>query len=482
MDNIENLYEELMKNYKIITENSMEYIWVLDLNTLKFTYISPSIEKFRKIDLDLAINDSIKDIFTKESFRRFKNLVIKKAEKYLVEGDNGKNSTNIYEFEILSLSDEIIQVELYTKFIFNPEKNSVDIIGVFHNITKMKNLITKKNMELEDRSNEIKRLLKYEKELSRVMITLTKQNEMLKNMATKDELTGIFNRHYFDEIIPVAMERNDRYHEPLSMILFDIDHFKKVNDTWGHSVGDEVLIKISKTVKNNIRKPDTLIRWGGEEFTILLPQTNVGGAANVAEKLRSLLESIIHPHAGKVTSSFAVAERYLGESFELWFDRLDNALYDAKKKGRNCVTIVDNAYFHSIPFTKIKWKNTWNSGDYILDRQRRYVIELANSLVDSAVVETFSAETEKKLNSLTNHLNYHFFYEERILSEVKYPYIEEQKIYHEEIRKKMELITTSFFDGMIKAADLFEFFLEDIVFNHFLKEDIAYFKYIESDK
>lgn len=479
MDDLKFLYEELKKNYKIITENSMECIWVLDLNSLKFIYISPSVEKFREADMNILQNQSIEDWFTKESYKRFKNLVIKKAEKYFVEGDNGKNSNNKYEFEELNSKGEIINIELDTKFIFNPSTKSINIVGVSHNITKFKKNELKKNIEIEENKKEIKRLLKYEKELSKVMITLTKQNEMLKNMAIKDELTGVFNRHYFDEIIPIAMERNDRYHEPLSMILFDIDHFKKVNDTWGHPVGDEVLIKISKTVKNNIRKPDTLIRWGGEEFTILLPQTTVGGAAIVAEKLRVLLENIIHPHAGKVTSSFAVAERYLGESFELWFERLDNALYEAKKAGRNRVTTVDNTYFIPLPYTKIKWKKTWNSGNYILDRQKRYVIELANSLVDSAVVETFSAETEKKLNSLTNHLNYHFFYEEKILAEVKYPYIEEQKIYHNQIRKKMDLIKSSFFDSQVKAADLFEFFLEDIVFNHFLKEDLGYFKYLE---
>ena len=249
MDDLKFLYEELKKNYKIITENSMECIWVLDLNSLKFIYISPSVEKFREADMNILQNQSIEDWFTKESYKRFKNLVIKKAEKYLVEGDNGKNSNNKYEFEELNSKGEIIYIELYTKFIFNTNTKSVNIVGISHNITKYKKNEMKKNIEIEENKKEIKRLVKYEKELSKVMITLTKQNEMLKNMAIKDELTGVFNRHYFDEIIPIAMERNDRYHEPLSMILFDIDHFKKVNDTWGHPVGDEVLIKISKTVK-----------------------------------------------------------------------------------------------------------------------------------------------------------------------------------------------------------------------------------------
>lgn len=478
MTDLKILYQNLLKEYILITENTQECIWVLDLKSLTFLFISPSILTLRGITPQDAYNEPVSKIFTQNSYKRFKSLILKKAKKFLVERDNGKNSTNIYEFEQYNSEGEIIDIELSTKFVFNKETNSIDIIGISRNISKRKKIEIKKEIELANKKKTIEKLTSYEKELSRVVTTLTKQNSMLKSIATTDELTGIFNRHYFDEIISVAMERNDRYHEPLTMIFFDIDHFKQVNDTWGHSTGDEVLIKISKTVKSHIRKPDVLIRWGGEEFTILLPQTNIKGGTAVAEKLRVLLENQIHPHAGKVTSSFAVAERYLEESFENWFERLDKALYAAKEKGRNCVITVQNFEFAPISFSKLKWKTTWNSGNPIIDKQRRYIIELANSLLDSAVLELFSAESELKLKALCSHLNYHFTYEEGFLELINYPELKEHKIYHEEIIGKIAAIKEKFYGNEIKTSDLFGFFLEDLILNHFLKQDILYFSYI----
>lgn len=455
-----------------IIENSREAIWIISYNDLKIKYLSPSIINFWGIPHEIAIEKSIDDIFTKKSLKRFHQLIVKKAKEFYDSKGKGKFSKLLYEFEQYNNKGEIIFVELQTNFNYNPLTDELDIIGSFVDITK------RKHKEIE-KDEVIKKLQIYEKELSKAMEALTKQNDALRSLAITDELTGIFNRHYFDETIPIIIERSERYHEPLSVILFDIDHFKKVNDSWGHHIGDDVLIKLTETVKKNLRKLDTFIRWGGEEFLILLPQTNLYGAKSVADKLRLILSKITHNYVGRVTASFSVSEKYLGETFDHWFKRLDEGLYEAKDNGRNTVVTVDNSSFAPLPFSKLKWKNSWSTGNPILDKQRRYIIELSNSLIESSMIELFSSDTEKKLLCLIRHLQYHFKYEENFLKKIKYPYYEEQEIYHNDIITKMQIIRDSYMNKLIKVSDLFEFFLEDIIFTHFLKSDVLFFKYID---
>jgi diguanylate cyclase (GGDEF)-like protein/PAS domain S-box-containing protein len=161
--------------------------------------------------------------------------------------------------------------------------------------------------------------------------------QALENMADRDQLTGAYNRHYFDNIIKAEMDKADRFSQPLSMALIDMDHFKRVNDTWGHPVRDEVLIQTTETIEGAIRESDILIRFGGEEFLLLMPNTPLEGAIVVSEKVRKTVEEASHPAAGTQTASFGVAERAKSESFYNWYKTVDEALYDAKKSGRNRV-------------------------------------------------------------------------------------------------------------------------------------------------
>lgn len=123
----------------------------------------------------------------------------------------------------------------------------------------------------------------------------------------------------------------------------DIDHFKKVNDTWGHSTGDDLLRQIAGIAAKKLRDTDILIRYGGEEFLIVTPQTSNEGARVVAEKIRSAIEEFHHPVAGTKTASFGVSERMSGESFDHWYHRVDEALYLAKNEGRNRVIVSETS-------------------------------------------------------------------------------------------------------------------------------------------
>lgn len=162
-------------------------------------------------------------------------------------------------------------------------------------------------------------------------------NAELEELASHDKLTGAWNRRQFEASVVQEIERTKRSARPLSLILFDIDHFKEVNDRAGHQVGDRVLEQLSLLVRGAIRSVDTLTRWGGEEFIVVAPYSSVGDAAFLAEKLRGVIEASEFQDAGRVTVSFGVAEYLANESLDDWIGRADKALYAAKAAGRNAV-------------------------------------------------------------------------------------------------------------------------------------------------
>lgn len=162
-------------------------------------------------------------------------------------------------------------------------------------------------------------------------------DDKLKEMASTDALTGAFNRRRFNEAMQTEIARAKRYGTALTLFIFDIDHFKRINDTYGHPVGDQVLFKLAVRVSSNIRDTDIFARWGGEEFTILATNGDTHYPNILAEKLRKLIEA--HPFAdvGKVTCSFGVTAYRAGDDQESFVKRADSNLYRAKESGRNCV-------------------------------------------------------------------------------------------------------------------------------------------------
>ncbi len=160
----------------------------------------------------------------------------------------------------------------------------------------------------------------------------------LKRISVTDHLTQVYNRVKLTERLKDEMLRSDRYQIPLSLIMFDIDHFKTVNDTYGHDAGDYVLVTIVQLVKETIRETDVPARWGGEEFVLLLPSTTEEDAFCLAERIRKKVETASFETVGGVTSSFGVTEYAPSETEDELMKRLDKALYKAKHSGRNQVT------------------------------------------------------------------------------------------------------------------------------------------------
>jgi len=162
----------------------------------------------------------------------------------------------------------------------------------------------------------------------------------LEQLLDRDYLTGLYNRRFFMERFAEEIAWSARYHEPLSIFMLDIDYFKNINDTYGHECGDEILKQIAKTLTSSLRTEDIVARYGGEEFIVLLPNADASGAAITAEKLRFAVEqkdfcwNDIHLHA-TISIGVTTFDCKSEPSINAIIGQADNALYAAKKGGRN---------------------------------------------------------------------------------------------------------------------------------------------------
>ncbi len=231
---------------------------------------------------------------------------------------SGEHTLQFYEH----LWDTILSGHIYRNVFINRKKNG----EIYYDACTITPVV--------DRRGEITNFIATAKD-----ITEQKQAEHeLRERAEKDYLTGIFNRRTFFELLEAEVERARRYERPLSLVMLDIDHFKKINDTHGHAVGDTVLKETTRIVQKSIRQTDVFARIGGEEFVILAPETTLQGTLELAGKVRGAMESAsMLPQGGKVTISFGVAELDATVTIDELLKRADEALYQAKGNGRNRV-------------------------------------------------------------------------------------------------------------------------------------------------
>lgn len=174
-------------------------------------------------------------------------------------------------------------------------------------------------------------------DLEQQIIERGKIEQQLNLLATTDSLTHLANRRQFESSFDMELERARRYRSQLALLMFDVDHFKNINDSFGHDAGDSVLVELGALVSRELRVTDLLARWGGEEFLILVLESDIEAAHNLAEKLRVVIEQHNFAYAGRVTCSFGVTAYVPGDSRADLLKRVDNAMYIAKKNGRNRV-------------------------------------------------------------------------------------------------------------------------------------------------
>ncbi|WP_420194176.1 GGDEF domain-containing protein [Marinobacter sp. GH_1] len=174
---------------------------------------------------------------------------------------------------------------------------------------------------------------------------LERANEQLAKLSMTDRLTGLLNRGTWENLVDAEYERYRRYGQATSLVMFDIDHFKPVNDTYGHLAGDEVIRHTAQITRSSIRQSDSAGRYGGEEFGIILPETDAENARLICERIRESIEkSTVETNAGNITYTISMGIAQLTdepENYMQWMQKADEALYAAKESGRNRVVVAE---------------------------------------------------------------------------------------------------------------------------------------------
>lgn len=175
-------------------------------------------------------------------------------------------------------------------------------------------------------------------ELAQTNLKLQQREAQIVALTLTDTLTGLGNRRQLEQALETEINRARRTGEPLSAFMADLDHFKRVNDTMGHEVGDKVLAAFGELLRTQTRATEIVARFGGEEFVVIMPHTNLAHGLASAERIRAAIAAArIEPMPDRVTASFGVAELAKGEQGDAFMRRVDKALYEAKHTGRNCV-------------------------------------------------------------------------------------------------------------------------------------------------
>ena len=291
------------------------------------------------VDDDLSVRNTMQEYITNAGFS---SLTAATAEEALELVEKKDFAVVITDIRLPGLGG----LEL-TKVI--KKKNGVDVIVVtgYSDDYSYEEAINTgasdfviKPVRLEELLLRLKRVLK-ERQLS---TERTRMMQKLQKLATTDGLTKLYNSRSFYTQLELEVDRYNRYRHPLSLLLLDIDNFKEFNDTFGHLEGDKALVRFSQIIKSCLRTNDSAYRYGGEEFTVILPETNGDEAKTVAQRIRSSLESEKFSPTpdknAKITISIGVTQYFPKEELSAFIRRADRAMYLSKKNGRNRVSVL----------------------------------------------------------------------------------------------------------------------------------------------
>lgn len=306
------------------------------------------------------------------------------------------------------------------------------------------------------------------------------------DLSLKDALTGLLNRRAFLPLVEYELQRRGRFGSVASLMVADIDHFKRVNDTYGHDVGDIVLKEVAKAMRETIRGTDTLARWGGEEFIVLLPDTDEDNGFVLAEKIRRVVMDIRFDPCPPVTISIGIARNDADESFLDWFKKTDGALYRAKETGRNRTVAASGAQYDAhagspemeLLMLQIPWRDEYRVGVAAYDEQHRALFTLANGLVNAIVNAGSREEILSLLGALHDECSSHFKDEEGYLKSRKSTYLEHHANEHALLLGKLESQIEAYERGDVPAYALLSFICGDMIVRHILGEDKTSFQEI----
>lgn len=313
-----------------------------------------------------------------------------------------------------------------------------------------------------------------------IMMTKERSDQRLRVVAMKDRLTGCWNRIKIEEVARQEMARLERYSYPVSLVIVDLDHFKHVNDRYGHSVGDLTLKTFAELAQMSLRSTDVLGRWGGEEFIIILPSSGFPEALRMAERLRKTLDEHVIPGGCHVTASFGIAVCQSTDTWEDWLNRADAALYRAKADGRNRVqaeglaidpqTLITN----TATVFQLRWCAEYESGLSEIDGQHQALFSRANEMLATGTDNVDRKHVATAMRSLIMDVRNHFVYEEIILDHSAYTHANAHAGVHERLLVRANTVLEKFEADELGVAELFHFVIYELVVQHILIEDRKY--------
>ena len=284
--------------HRLLADNANDVLWVMDLSGI-FSYVSPSVEKLRGFTVEEVMDQTREELLCPGSLIYFE----KGLEGVIHRVQNSEPITAFRgELEQPCKDGTTVWTDVTVSGMYNPAGHFVGLLGVSRDVTEKREMA-----------------------------------ETIKRLSETDLLTQLNNRVKLHEVLCLELARLSRCESVCSVIFLDIDHFKQVNDTYGHLVGDSVLKEMARILATNTRLIDTVGRWGGEEFLIILPLTDVKGAEFLAEKLRRTISEYNFTSVGHLSASFGVADTTKCISMNELINSADAALYHAKETGRNQV-------------------------------------------------------------------------------------------------------------------------------------------------
>jgi diguanylate cyclase (GGDEF)-like protein/hemerythrin-like metal-binding protein len=311
----------------------------------------------------------------------------------------------------------------------------------------------------------------------------------LENVSATDPLTGAWNRSELERMVNVEASRAVRSGQPVTLLLLDIDHFKRVNDTHGHLTGDAVLKEFVGRVRERMRDTDSLFRWGGEEFVVLATSVGCRGGAVLAESLRRCIAAMPFSEVGRITASLGVAEYAAGESADRWLQRTDRALYAAKTAGRNRIHVDRqgssdrHAQRGGAGVLRLYWLEAYESGDPTIDAEHRELFELGNALIAAAIEQQPQPGAWREArHSMLAHLAQHFRDEEVLLDQSGYARLSEHRRAHAELLRRAHELSAAVDGGDATPSHLVNFLVNDVIALHLLRTDRDFHLHLQSER
>ncbi|MCB1955866.1 MAG: diguanylate cyclase [Rhodocyclaceae bacterium] len=304
----------------------------------------------------------------------------------------------------------------------------------------------------------------------------------LEELASTDRLTNAWNRRRYEETIEGEIHRSARYGHPLSMLLIDVDHFKRINDLHGHQEGDRVLVQVSTLVRSIMRKSDSLTRWGGEEFIVLMPNTGLGRAQATAQRICDTVAAHPLDTIGHLTVSVGVAEYLPSETHEEWLARADRAMYRAKDAGRNRIDVdpsrsMTQSHVEHLEgnFVQLVWKEAFRCGHAVIDRQHEQLFRRANELLEAVLSGRPKDELLLVVEKLVGEVGKHFADEEWILDALAFSGLQAHRVEHAGLMSRCHALVGDFEAGTVPVGEVFQFLAHELVTRHILGSDREYF-------